>query len=326
VYDIAVTVRACLAAETHVDVAWAVEGNGSGPVDVSEALAITPGGGRVGSVLSGALDDQLVARVPTDGTGRFVHLQVGEVDALVAGLPGAGSARCLLVPADALPPGLWDRLVERQPVCLVARVDGDRVVGTELYDERTVGGIVGGAGQSAARLFADRTSAARVEGDTVVTVLWPVPKLVVAGGGPLAEALSDAAALLCWQVQVFTDPAAAVAHITGLSVLDNLVVVGHDDQLTGSALMAGLAGPVGYIGGVGPRRLQESRRDWLVTRGVNDLSRIHGPAGLDVGAATPAEIAVSVLAEALAVRSARATATVEHATRHRSKEADDEPA
>jgi len=79
-------------------------------------------------------------------------------------------------------------------------------------------------------------------------------------------------------------------------------VIGHDDRLTGAALEAALAGPVGYIGSVGPRRLQESRADWLVRRGVEELDRIHGPAGLDIGARTPPEIALSVLAEALAAR------------------------
>ena len=79
-------------------------------------------------------------------------------------------------------------------------------------------------------------------------------------------------------------------------------MIGHDDRLTGAALEAALAGPVGYIGSVGPRRLQDSRADWLVRRGVEDLDRIHGPAGLPIGASSPAEIAVSVLAEALAVR------------------------
>jgi xanthine dehydrogenase accessory factor len=301
VYDIAVTVRACLQADTHVDVAWAVHSDGLGADDPGAALAITPGGGRVGAVASGALDDQLVSRAAAAGSGRLVDLQVSEVDALVAGLPGPGGAQCLLMPAEALPKDLWDRLVDRDPVCLVTRLDGDRVTATELYDA----GDIERAGEPATRLFGARVSACRVDEQAVVTVLWPVPKLVVVGGGPLAGALEAAAGLLGWQVLMFTDAAAAVANIAGLSALDSLVVVGHDDQLTGSALKAALAGPVGYIGGLGPRRVQESRADWLVTRGVNDLSRIHAPAGLDIGAGSPAEIAVAVLAEVLAARSAR---------------------
>ena len=73
--------------------------------------------------------------------------------------------------------------------------------------------------------------------------------------------------------------------------------------MAGPALRAALAGEVGYIGALGSRRTQQSRADWLAYRGITDLDRVHGPAGLDIGANTPAEIAVSIIAEALAVAS-----------------------
>jgi len=102
---------------------------------------------------------------------------------------------------------------------------------------------------------------------------------------------------------VTTDVREATGIIAGLAVLDKVVVTSHDDELAGPALTAALAGNVGYIGALGSRRTQQSRADWLALRGVTDLERIHGPAGLDIGANTPAEIAVSVVAEALAARS-----------------------
>ncbi len=89
--------------------------------------------------------------------------------------------------------------------------------------------------------------------------------------------------------------------IATLTALDKVVVASHDDELAGPALEAALAGDVGYIGSVGSRRTQQSRADWLAYRDITDLSRIRGPAGLDIGASTPPEIAVSILAEALAV-------------------------
>jgi len=103
VYEIALTVAACLRAGTRVDVAWVVDAQGLGARDVGEALAVTPGGGRVGSVLGGALDDQLVDLATQGLTGRVHALQVGDFDAQLAGLACGGAARCVLVPATALP-------------------------------------------------------------------------------------------------------------------------------------------------------------------------------------------------------------------------------
>src|SRR4051812_12387061 len=198
VYDIALTVEACLRAGTRVDVGWAVEAAGFSSRDWSEALAITPGGGRVGSVLSGSLNDQLVDLAALGGGGRLVRLHVSEVDALVSGLSCGGDARCLLVPADRLPADLWARLRNREPVCLVTHLDGDQVVGTSLY---TVDDVAE-AGDEAARLMTAGQSAAVVAGETVVTVLVPVAKLLVVGSGAIADALNALAELLGWHPQV----------------------------------------------------------------------------------------------------------------------------
>jgi xanthine dehydrogenase accessory factor len=56
----------------------------------------------------------------------------------------------------------------------------------------------------------------------------------------------------------------------------------------------------GYIGSVGSRKMQADRADWLAYRGITDLSRVRGPAGLDIGASNPGEVAVSIVAEAIA--------------------------
>jgi xanthine dehydrogenase accessory factor len=302
VYRIALSVAACLRANTRVDVAWAVETHGITDPDHAEALAITPGGGRVGSLLSGALDDQL-SDLASRGSarGRLVDLEISDVDALVAGLPPGCAARCLLVPAASLPSGLWEDLTARHPVCLVIRLDGDEasdiaVFGAETIDE---------AGETAVRMFERRISACVVDVESVITVLWPVAQLVIVGAGPIAEALGKAAALLGWQTQIINDVGMATGAIAGLGGPDNLVVAAHDVEAAGRTLAAALSSDVGYIGALGSRRMQQARADWLAFRDITDLSRIHGPAGLDIGADTPAEIALSVLAEVVAVRSAR---------------------
>ena len=69
-------------------------------------------------------------------------------------------------------------------------------------------------------------------------------------------------------------------------------------------MIAALSSEVGYIGAVGPNRLQESRSDWLAYRGVTDLSRVQGPAGLNIGARNPQEVALAIVAEIVATQTA----------------------
>ena len=297
-YDVVLPVTACLRAGTRVDVAWAVEVTGFAGRDRGEALALTPGGGRIGGVLGGAANDQLADAAARGGRGRLVSLTVSDLEAQVAGLARGGSARCLVVPGDALPTALWQHLADREAVCLVSQLDGDQVLDTSVFTADDVSD----AGEEAARLFARGVSDAAVTETSVVTVLCPVPKLVIVGGGPIAQALSDAARLLGWNIAVGTDPATATGLIAGLAPLDKVVVMAHDVEVAGPALEAALATDVGYIAGLGARHMQQLRADWLAMRGATGADRIHGPAGLDIGAGAPAEIAVSVLAEALAVR------------------------
>jgi xanthine dehydrogenase accessory factor len=294
VYDVALSVAACLRAGTRVDVAWVVDGGGL-TIPADDALALTPGGGRVGSLLSGALDDRLAELASGGTSGRLVDLRISEVEALVAGLTLPADLRCLLVPATDLPADLWERLRLRQPVALVARLDGDAVTGVEL--------VTPDGGDEAARLFDRRASSVAVAGDRITTVLWPVSTLVVIGTSAMADALSAAAGLLGWRVQQVGDQPSVRGFVAGLAAIDSVVVTGHDDDLCGAALAAALDSSAGYIGSVGPARLQQARLDWLAYRGVSDVSRVHAPAGLDIGASSPGEVAVSVLAEALAMRS-----------------------
>lgn len=86
-YTIALSVAACLRARTRVDVAWIVDTRQLDARDRTDAIAITPGGGRIGSLLSGALDGQLIDLANRQSAhGRLVELNVSEVDALIAGL------------------------------------------------------------------------------------------------------------------------------------------------------------------------------------------------------------------------------------------------
>ena len=101
-------------------------------------------------------------------------------------------------------------------------------------------------------------------------------------------------------------PEEALARV-GPDYQTAVVVLTHDDKFDVPALQAALRTEAFYVAAIGSRRTQAQRREQLVEAGLTDdeLGRIHGPAGLDLGADSPAETAFSILAEALAVRAAR---------------------
>ena len=157
-------------------------------------------------------------------------------------------------------------------------------------------------------------------------VYGPPPRLVIIGAVDTAEALCAAAKLLGWHT-ICVDARAAFATPERIPSADELVVewpdvalaeiapdhgtaivvLTHDLKFDVPALEAALRTEAFYVAAIGSRKTQAKRRDELVTAGLTDeqLARIHGPAGLDLGADTPAETAVAILSEALAVRAAR---------------------
>jgi xanthine dehydrogenase accessory factor len=304
VYDVALTVAACVRSGTRVEVGWLVAREGPA-ADPSEALALTPGGGRIGHVWGGAADDQLVERASVVGRGRLVPVEIGDYEAALAGESATGPGQCLLMPADALPPELWERLVARDSLCLVTDLDDDglvvstRMVTADRIDDEDADVVA---------LWSGGRSAATVGPGRVVTVLRPVPTLVAAGPGPVGDAVARMADVLGWRVHRAPDPGSAIPLVTALTVLDSLVVTGHDDEVAGRIMEAGLSSQAGYIGVVAPVARQQARFNQLTDRNVTGLDRIHGPAGLDIGARTPAEVATAVLAEAIATHRRRAQA------------------
>jgi xanthine dehydrogenase accessory factor len=157
-------------------------------------------------------------------------------------------------------------------------------------------------------------------------VYGPPPLLVVVGAVDTGEALCAGARALGWRTAcvdararfatperipsadriVVAWPDEALAEI-GLDRDTAVAVLTHDDKFDVPALAAALRSDAFYVAALGSRVAQASRRARLVEAGLTDaeLARLHGPAGLDVGAESPAETAVSILAEALAVRSGR---------------------
>ena len=157
-------------------------------------------------------------------------------------------------------------------------------------------------------------------------VYGPPPRLVVVGAVDTAEALCAAAKLLGWTT-IVADARAKFATRERIPSADELivawpdetlaqvqpdhqtavVVLTHDDKFDEPALLGALATEAFYLGALGSRRNQERRRERLLAAGVEEqeLERISGPCGLDVGADTQHETALSILAEILAVRAGR---------------------
>ncbi|MEY4967911.1 MAG: hypothetical protein RIQ73_610, partial [Actinomycetota bacterium] len=106
---------------------------------------------------------------------------------------------------------------------------------------------------------------------------------------------------LGWQVQIESRPEMVSGFMAALSPLDCAVIMGHDVESSSRCLASALESDVGYIGALGSKKMQENREDWLAYRDITDISRVHGPAGFDIGAQTPAEIAISILAQAINV-------------------------
>ncbi|MFN2559890.1 MAG: XdhC family protein [Jatrophihabitans sp.] len=301
-YDIAAQVRKWLDDGRAVDLATVIATRGFSSRTPGAAIAWT------GQESVGRLDAPL-APSAIRGSG-LVDVEISEADALAAGLACGGTATLLVRPAAEYPRELWDRLENREPVCLVTPVGSGAPAAlgtTTLLTPASIRDAYGYA-DPVPRLFGRGTTAVTVvEGDprTVAVAYWPVPRLAVVGEGLIAEALEGAGALLGWSVQVVPDADAAVAVARDLHASDAFVVLSHDRDVDGPALAAALDGGAGYVGALGSRRTQAARRDWLTDFGVSeaDQDRIHGPAGLDIDAHTPAEIAISIVAEIVAGRS-----------------------
>jgi xanthine dehydrogenase accessory factor len=160
-----------------------------------------------------------------------------------------------------------------------------------------------------------------------VDVILPRPTLAIVGAGHIALALVPMARILGYRTVVI-DPREALATAVRFPEADRIVVdwpdaalaalpvtastaiavLSHDSKIDDPALLAALVSPACYVGALGSRSSQAGRRERLGAAGIGaaQLDRLHGPIGLDLGAQSPEEIALAILAEITAVRRARA--------------------
>ena len=158
----------------------------------------------------------------------------------------------------------------------------------------------------------------------------PSPRLIVVGAVHIAQRLVPMARLADFAVTVI-DPRGAfatAARFPDVALLNEwpdqafaklapdettaVVTLSHDPKLDDPALVAALGSPVFYIGALGSQKTQARRRERLTAAGFGeaDLARIHAPVGLAIGAVSPGEIALSIMAEIIAVRRGRTLAPI----------------
>lgn len=292
--------------------------HGFGTVEPGQLLVTHAGGAIEGQVLLGALD---VVAVPLAGVAlrepRAEDVHVTEDAAVTAGLACAGAVRLLGHPLPSeLAEALGVALETGLPAALASTADGLAhlvLSGVDLADAHgglggdEADGTVAGVARQLLRRGATATERITDGGLDLLLDLWvPVPTVLVVGAGAIGDALLAQATLLGWAAERVTELSAARAEVARFTEADVLVLLDHAPRFD-AVLIDGVRGGRGFIGALGSRRTQSARRDRLVAAGLTDdeLGRVRGPVGLDLGARTPAETAVSIVAEVLARRGDR---------------------
>jgi xanthine dehydrogenase accessory factor len=271
-----------------------------------------------GGCVEGAVVHEALAAL-ADGTPRLLTFGVADDDAFAVGLACGGTIRILVDPVgtgSALAPALLADLVAaraaRQPAALLTH--------TETFARRLTKGPGDPlAAQIAARLQSDRSGPE--DGGWFIAVHNPPLRLLIVGAVHIAQPLV-AMARACGFDPTLIDPRGAfgsAARFPGERIVEDwpdeaiaalapdsrcaVVTLTHDPKLDDPALIAALDSPAFYIGCLGSCRTHAKRCDRMRAAGMTDagLARLHAPVGLPIGAVSPAEIAVSVMAEVIQV-------------------------
>ncbi len=267
---------------------------GSAPRPRGSHMIIHQDGRFEGSISGGCVESDILQRAEEVIAGRPGHLAcygVADGDAWAVGLPCGGEIRVLVqkVGDEEFAPTLFDRII--------AASDAGRALtlSTDLDSAITREGVIDGQ-------FHNRYD--------------PPRRLLIVGAVQIAQSLS-ALAQAIGVTPVVIDPRgrflteerfpgialddrwpdeAVAAHRPGESTA--VVTLSHDIKIDDPALAAALRAPTGYVAALGSRKSHAARLERLQAMGFSsgDLSRIDGPAGLDIGAVGPAEIALSIAA------------------------------
>ncbi len=297
--------------------ATVIETWGSAPRPRGSQLAISSEAEMAGSVSGGCVEGAVVAEALEalgDGVPRVLEYGVTDEEAFAVGLACGGTIRVLVEPlgvGDGPDADLIARLAaaraERRPVVYAVRPD--------TWQRR----LIDGPGdplwnEARGRLASDQSG---FDGDWFLAAHNPPLRMAVVGAVHIAQALAPMARLAGYDVAV-VDPREAFASearfpearlMAGwpdealaefeLDTRTAVVTLTHDPKLDDPAIMAALRSDVFYLGCLGSKRTHAKRVDRLREAGFSDadIARIHAPVGADIGAKSPAEIAISILAQ-----------------------------
>ncbi|MBL9051561.1 MAG: XdhC family protein [Tabrizicola sp.] len=297
-------------------IATVVETWGSAPRQAGSQLAISGEGEMIGSVSGGCVEGAVVTEALDalqDRKSRLLTFGVSDETAFAAGLACGGTIRVLVEPvgdgSEALAESLLADLIAARSapraVALVTRLDSwDRELCVPGQDQ-----VVD------ARLKADRSG--MEEEGRFIAVHNPPLRLIVVGAVHIAQPLL-AIARTCGYAPTLIDPRAAFGsadRFPGETILDDwpdealarlnpdartaIVTLTHDPKLDDPAIRVALRSGAFYLGCLGSKKTHAKRIERLAEAGYSaeELARIHAPVGLDIGAKTPAEIAVSIIAQ-----------------------------
>lgn len=294
-----------------VAIARVVETWGSAPRPAGSMLVIDAEGAMEGSVSGGCVEGAVIVEAIeaiSDGKPRMLDFGVSDDEAFAVGLACGGRIRVLVDPVGgSLPVGLLEEIVAaeaaKRPIAVVADLRGDARRSASQSDFPD-------------RFRADR-SGVEEDGATFVAVHNPPLRMIIVGAVHIAQHLAPMARA-CGYAPVLIDPRGAfgsVARFPGEDIRDDwpdaaiaalapdtrtaIVTLTHDPKLDDPAILATLRGDAFYIGCLGSTRTHAKRVARLAEAGFTEaeIGRIHAPVGLDIGAKSPAEIAVSIMAQ-----------------------------
>jgi xanthine dehydrogenase accessory factor len=280
---------------------------GSSPRPPGSLMIIRDDGQVAGSLSGGCIEDDLIERVKRGELALRLPLATtygaSAEEAQRFGLPCGGTVQIVLEPL-----GAQSMLRE-----LLAAIEQHRVVRRRL--ELTTGLVSLQPSKDG--------DGVRFDGSTLDTVHGPRLRLVIIGGGQLSRYLATMAVMLDYRVTVcdpreeYHEGLEALEGVTlsrqmpddlviamNLDAHSALVAVTHDPKLDDLALMEALKTPAFYVGALGSRRNNDTRRQRLLQFDVSpaEVQALRGPVGLNLGGLTPPEIAMAIVAEMTAVR------------------------